>query len=190
MFPITRPQMSENIPTMFPTGRQPFVILTLLLSLALCPLASAKPGDSDQPITIEADEATIDEKKGMSTYSGHVLLRQGGIRINASQLIVYSSDGKLDRLVATGTPVIYVQQGEADKGDIVGEAQKMEYFANDGQLVLLDNAKLEQGRNRFTGNRIAYDTQREVVTAAVSKTGKERVQVTIHPRPKTTDPEE
>ena len=157
-------------------------VLILLMSLCLLTPAHAKPEDSEQPITIEADRAKVDEKKGESIYSGNVLLMQGGIQIKADELIVRSKNGELDRLIATGKPVIYSQQGTSDKGNIVGEAYKMEYFADEGKLILLNNAKLSQGMNLFKGNRISYDTKLEVVSATVSDSGKQRVQVTIQPK--------
>lgn len=158
--------------------------LTTVLLLAAAMTCAASPQDSRQPITIEADKAKVDEKQGLSIYTGHVLLRQGGIRINADELTVHSRDGELDKLIATGKPAVYFQKGETDASDITGEAERMEYYADENQLVLLESARLSQGPNQFSGNRITYDTQRQVVSATVSDTGKERVQVTIQPRKK------
>lgn len=163
-------------------------LLIALICVGVSIVANAKREDARQPITIEADKAKVDEKQGLSTYTGNVLLRQGSIQIKSDELEVYSKDGGLDKLVAKGKPVIYLQSGDAEKGDIVGEAYKMEYFASEGKLILLDNAKLSQGQNMFSGNRIAYDTQQEIVSAAVSATGTQRVQVTIQPKqPKPED---
>ena len=158
--------------------------LSALLLFGASHCVFAKHEDSQQPITIEADKAKVDEKKGISTYTGNVLLRQGSIQIKSDELKVISKDGGLDKLVATGKPVIYLQSGDAEKGDIVGEAYQMEYFALEGKLILLENAKLSQGPNMFSGNRIAYDTQKEIVSAAVSEQGTQRVQVTIQPKQK------
>jgi lipopolysaccharide export system protein LptA len=138
-------------------------------------------GAEEAPITIEADRATLSEKQGVSTYTGNVLLTQGGIKINADKVIVHHEQGQLTHVTATGTPVQYYQQGETQELDIHGEANTMEYFAMEERLLLLESAKLTQGGNAFSGNRIEYDTQREVVTAAVAESGEERVQVTIQP---------
>ena len=146
------------------------ILLATFLSMAMPDIASAKQEDSQQPITIEADKAKVDEKQGLSTYTGNVLLRQGSIQIKSDELHVYSKGGALEKLVATGKPVIYLQAGNAEKGDIVGEAYTMEYFANEGKLILLENAKLSQGQNMFSGNRIAYDTRnRGVLGGAVRR---------------------
>lgn len=166
----------------------PLLTLSLLgLSLLLPSITSlaASPKDSQQPITIEADQAKIDEKQGISTYTGHVVLHRGGIQIRGDKLMVYSHKGGLEKLVATGKPVTYFQKGETKANDITGEALRMEYFAGNNKLILLDSAKLSQGLNQFSGNRITYDTHRQVVSATVSESGKERVQVTIQPKQKT-----
>jgi lipopolysaccharide export system protein LptA len=138
--------------------------------------------DSTLPITIEADRAELDEKKGLSTYSGHVILSQGGITITADQLIVESQNGQLRHVKALGQPVQYTQKDQPDQAGVNGEAQTMEYHAAEERLTLIGNAKLSQGPNSFSGNRIEYDTRDERVTATVSETGEERVHVTIQPQ--------
>ena len=153
----------------------------LLCAFLLGVSAHAVQAAQDDPITIEADRATLSEKQGVSTYTGSVVLTQGGIKINADKVIVHHEEGKLTHVTAVGEPVQYYQQGEIPEQDIHGEAKTMEYFADEQRLLLLDSAKLTQGGNAFSGNRIEYDTQREVVTAAVAESGEERVQVTIQP---------
>lgn len=156
------------------------LLAVIVLSLSSTSVSAAS---KTKPITIEADRATLDEKQGVSTYTGHVLLTQGGIKINADTLIVHSKKGELSHVTAVGKPVRYVQKGQVTNEDILGEANTMEYFAKEKRLLLLENAKLTQGGNAFSGNRIDYDTQKEVVTAAVSESGEQRVQVTIQPKP-------
>jgi len=160
------------------------IVMVILASLVAVISRAETPKVSvrDQPINIEADRATINEKEGVSTYSGHVVLTQGGIKITADNVTVHQERGQLAHITARGTPVKYYQQGETAEQDIHGQANTMEYFAADQRLQLLDNAKLSQGGNSFSGNQIDYDTQREVVTATVSESGKERVQVTIQPK--------
>lgn len=161
-------------------------LLWALLMLSPTLVQAVSPA-RDQPITIEADGATIDEKKGVSIYSGHVVLKQGDIQITADKLIVHHQQGKVTHVTAEGKPVHYRQQGKRQQGkttaeDIEGEAKTMEYFAEDERLLLLEGAKLSQGGNAFSGNRIDYDIKGDVVTAGVSQSGRERVQVTIQPK--------
>lgn len=134
-----------------------------------------------EPINIEADNAKIIEKEGKSIYTGNVLLIQGNIRLTADKLVVQSSKGKLVQITAQGSPVTYSEKSSTPHTDITGEAEILEYYATDDRILLLNNAKLSQGGTTFGGNRIEYNTATDIVTAEVSNTGKERVQVTIQP---------
>ncbi len=135
-----------------------------------------------EPLTIEADRAVIDEKKGLSVYSGNVVLIQGPNTFRADILTVYGSkENKIDKILAEGKPIHFRQKGVADQSDISGEALKFQFFATEKRLLLLGEAKLKQGNNFFSGDKIEYDTQRQIVTAEASKSSKERVKVTINP---------
>ena len=151
-------------------------ILVLISQLPLTALAASK-----DPINIEADNAKIIEKEGKSVYTGNVLLIQGETRMSADSVTVYSESGKLTQITATGRPVRYQDKGQTKDGDISGEANLLEYYTKENRILLLNNARLTQGRTQFSGNRIEYNTETDVVTAEVSETGSERVQVIIEP---------
>jgi lipopolysaccharide export system protein LptA len=152
-----------------------FIALTTLV------FAFTVNAQSKDPINIEADNAKIIEKEGKSIYSGNVVLIQGNIRMTADMVTVQSSEGKLTQIIARGKPVTYHEKNQPNGEDISGEANLLEYHAVEDRILLLDNAKLSQGGTEFSGNRIEYNIATDVVTAEVSKTGKERVQVIIQP---------
>jgi lipopolysaccharide export system protein LptA len=163
--------------------------LNRLLLLLLCifsAAALANSDDTEQPIHIEADRAQIDEANGVMTYSGHVMLRQGSIEVQAATVVVYSKDGELQRITAEGDPVHY-RQNRGDEETVKGVSQRMEYSADSKQVLLLGSAEFWQGGNRFSGNRIQYDPETESVVAnagsETTETGdKQRVTVTLQPR--------
>lgn len=159
-------------------------VLVLVVLLPMPALVLAQQPPPAEPINIEADNAKILEKEGKSVYSGHVVLIQGNTRLTADKITVLSEKGKLSRISAEGKPVTYHQANQPEATDITAEAEKVDYFANENRVVLLNNAKLTQGRNVFSGNRIEYNANTEIVTAQQSETGKERVQVIIHPEKK------
>jgi len=165
-------------------------LLLLLISCVFSTLVLASNDDSQQPVHIEADRAEIDEALGIMTYTGHVIVRQGGIEMRADKVVVYSKEGELQRITAQGQPAHYLQE-RADGKIVKGSSQRMEYNANSKQVLLLDKAQFWQGGNRFSGNRIQYDPDAERVLAnagAANKTGEQqRVTVTLQPRPKKTD---
>jgi len=171
----------------------------LLLIASLGSVAFAGTDDTQEPIHIEADQAEIQELQGVMTYTGHVLLKQGGIEVRADTVVVYSKEGEVQRITAQGQPVHYLQkqpQNNDTTKEIKGVSQRMEYRASDKRLLLLGNAEFWQGENRFSGNRIQYDpeTQRVIANAgddagagATSQPGAKppRVTVTIQPKKKT-----
>lgn len=159
------------------------------ISLCICGLlyssfvfASSK--DTQQPITIEADKAVLDDAKQTGTYIGNVVLKQGGIEVRASTLTVFSNKKKIQRVIAEGDPVHYQQQ---HKGEVIqSESQRMEYDAVTKRVLLEGGAELWQGGNRFSGKRIEYDPNEERVIATSASEGSEtdsqRVQITLQPK--------
>jgi len=163
-------------------------VLCLLLGTLLAAAVIAADNPRREPVTIEADSAVFDERKGQSIYTGHVIIIQGGMQIRADEVTVYTEEDALQRIVASGEPVHFRQQREGEK-EIHGEARRLDYRADDEHLLLQDQAWLTQGGNRFSGQRIEYDMQRERVTAAQAVDGSQRVKVTIQPKAKTPSPE-
>lgn len=161
------------------------LVVLALFALPTAILAEAKP--PAEPINIEADNAKILEKEGKSVYSGNVILIQGNTRVTADKLTVFSDKGKLSRITAVGKPVTYKQSNQPKAADITAEADTVDYFAVEERIVLLNNARLTQGRTVFSGNRIEYNANTKVVTAKQAESGKQRVQVIIHPEKKSGD---
>jgi lipopolysaccharide export system protein LptA len=168
------------------------------LFLATCsifwaPLVIADSKDTQQPISIEADQAVLDKNKQTSIYTGHVVLKQGGIEVKANTVTVYTKQGQLQRVIVEGDPVHYRQQQQGHE-DIRGVSQRMEYDTGSKQLLMLGNAELWQGGNRFSGDRIQYDTEQEKVIAtgesSNTETGAQRVEITLQPKSSQTSSSE
>jgi len=155
-------------------------------------MALANSEDTQQPITIEADQAVLDEKKQTSTYTGNVIIKQGGIEVRANTVTVHAKNGQLQRVIAEGDPVHYRQQQKND--DIRGVSQRMEYEVESKRVLLLGNAELWQGGNRFSGKRIQYDPEQEKVIATgdpdSAENGAQRVQITLQPQSTQTNSSE
>lgn len=145
--------------------------------------ALAAPPAADRPFYIEADQVVIDDRKGISVYSGSVRLSQDGVELRADKITVHSPAQRLERVVAEGNPVHYEQKGGPQGRDTRAEARRVEYDVKSRNLLLLDQAHLWQGQNEFSGERIEYDTRREVVTATRSEAEDSRVRVIIQPEP-------
>ena len=153
----------------------------LVISLFSAPLAALE-GDREQPIQIEANAATFNEKSGTSTYTGNVKVTQGSIRLWSDKLVVYSKNGEMDKMISTGQPAKFRQTPSKQKEDIHGKALRMEYYGNKSQLIMLKEAKIWQGKNSTTSERIEYDSLNAIIQAGKKTSGSQRVKVVLQPR--------
>lgn len=161
-------------------------IVTLLLSACfLLPgLAMALATDKQQPIHIESDSATRNEKSGLTTYVGRVQMDQGSLRINASKVVIHSIKNEVSKIVATGLPAKYKQRPATAKPEVIATANTIEYFLTDEKLILIKNANLVQSDGTtLSGDRINYD-MKDAVVKAVGATNREnqRIHMVIPPK--------
>jgi lipopolysaccharide export system protein LptA len=141
--------------------------------------------DSEQPIQIEADTATIDNVKGIAIYEGNVIVTQGSIHINASRVTInYNEKQDIEKVIAVGKPARFKQR--LDRGeDIKAKAKLMEYNAIKNILTLKKESELRKeknGEDTYTANasRIIYDIPAGVIQAQGSSK-KKRVEMTLIP---------
>jgi len=169
-----------------PIRRRPHVptrLLALLLG-AWCTGVAALPGDASSPIDITADAVEIDDGQHTSTYTGKVEVQQGSMRLWADRVTVQHLPSRQpSRIVATGAPVRYQQQTERNQ-QVKAEARRMEYDATREEILLIDRARLTQGRDSFSSDRILYDRKKAVVKAGASAQGHRRVHISITPKHK------
>ena len=145
--------------------------------------AQALSTDREQPINIEADSVEIDDGKHTTIYKGHVVMTQGSIHMTAESVrMFYDAEQNLEKVLIRGSPATFRQTPGNKKQDVHAKADKMEYFADKNRLHLIKRATIWQGGDRFSGDHIEYDTFLHVVKARKSKSGKDRVRITIQPR--------
>ena len=154
--------------------------ISLLLILLFVHNSVALESDSEQPMMIEADGVELDDGRGVSTYTGNVVVVQGTFKLNADKLTVTKTSENSHHMVAEGNPVRFSQETE-DKGVINGNALQTEYDSGSDILYLIGDAHLKQGNDSFNSDRINYDRNKEIVRGGASAKGKERVKVSIHP---------
>lgn len=159
----------------------------LWLVLTALPLAAAEPTPAP-PIYIESDSLKIDDSKGISVYQGNVIFRQGPDTLWADKLVIHSTARQeVDKIVASGEPARFDHDAEVEDEKSWGEAQTIEYHAGESLLILNGAARFQQGDNLFSGNRIEYEADKELVRAGKAVAGEGRVQIVIQPRSKDTE---
>ncbi|HQQ62610.1 MAG TPA: lipopolysaccharide transport periplasmic protein LptA [Pseudomonadales bacterium] len=145
----------------------------------------ALPEDRNQPIEIQANSADRSSKTGVTTYSGHVEIKQGSIRITANSVVLNSEQDELTHLTATGNPATYTQQltGSADTVD--AKANQITFDVHTDTVVLNGNGTLKQKGGSISGEHIEYDIKSEHVKALAAENGSadnnKRITVVIPP---------
>ena len=152
----------------------------LLFSASVWALQS----DQNQPISIDADSAMLDQGNQVTVFSGNVVAKQGTIDIRAAKVEVSRTSDSNQVITATGSPVTFKQQLDGGKGWVNGQANNVTYQSASGLITLNGQAKVKRGGDEVTGNSITYNTKTEIYTAAGNKaatgTGR-RVTVILQP---------
>lgn len=172
-----------------PAARRILLAVPAILALGLgaAPVL-ALDTDSKQPMYIESDTATYDEKKGETVYTGTVKATQGSLEALGDKMIVYQKNGKTDKLVIFGNPAKIKQTPNPGKPDNHGLGQRAEYFPDTGILILYDKAMTWEGEDpaksehTVHSDRIEYDTRNSLYKAGSPHSGGKRVHVTILPK--------
>ena len=159
----------------------------IAIALALLPLQlSAFTADGNEPIKIQSDKAELDEQKGVSTYTGDVIITQGTTVLKSDTVVIYNSPEGLVKIEAFGTPAQFSQQDTETSPPTHAYGNTIIYTRADERLTLTENAKLEQGKNTFRGKEIIYNTVTRIVTAQGGEGKANRVEIIVHPVNKET----
>lgn len=146
----------------------------------------ALPSDRNQQISMVADKATYNEKTGVTTYSGNVIIEQGTMKLQANSIVALLNKNKqISTITASGSPAKFQQQVDTAKGIARGEAQKIVYNAETGIINLIGNAYLYQNGASIRSNTLKYSMNKGDIEASGSSnsTGSStgRVQIIIPP---------
>jgi lipopolysaccharide export system protein LptA len=147
----------------------------------LCSVSTfAIPSDRNQPISLQADRATFNEKTGITTYSGNVLIEQGSLRLQAGSIVAHlNAANQIQTVVAQGSPAKFQQQLDAKGGLAKGEARSIHYNAETGIVKLSGQAFLSQNGATFRGENLIYSMSKGDIEASGGNGG--RIQIVIPP---------
>ncbi|KAA0692471.1 lipopolysaccharide transport periplasmic protein LptA [Halopseudomonas laoshanensis] len=161
-------------------------LAALVLGLGMS--AATVAADRDQPIRIQANSATLDDRSNTAVYTGNVIITQGSMRLTGNRVTLNTdAEGAVSKIVSQGTPATYKQTPEGGS-PVDSRGQTIEYLADADRVVLIDDAFLEQDGNTFQGEYISYDITREVVDAGRANSNggtggeQDRIEILIQPR--------
>jgi lipopolysaccharide export system protein LptA len=152
-------------------------------ALLLLPItALALQSDRDQPISVEADRAELDQSTGIGTYSGSVVVVQGSMRLEADRLEIHSPSGGLESAVANGGPARFQQRPEGKDQDVRGGGRQIDYLATEDKVILTGDAWVTQAEDTVRGARIEYDLSSDRIRAVKGEGEQDRVRMILQPR--------
>ena len=146
--------------------------------------AMALESDADQPVHIDSNTASYNDKKEMSIYTGNVVTVQGTLHIESDKLVVYLKNGSVDKMVFTGKPAKFRQLPGKGKEMIHGEGLTGEYYPNENKLILIEEAVVSQGNNRSASRIITYDSKNSLIKAGEKSSDAKRVHSVFSPSAK------
>lgn len=164
-----------------------------LLSCLLCALlalpatALAERADRDQPVNIEADRVTVDDRSKTHTFEGNVILTQGSLSIRGERLVVMQGADGFETGIATGGRdglARFRQKREGVDEYVEGEAVRIEYDTRSEQAKLFERAMVRSGGDEVRGDYIEYDALTEQYAARSQRSAGSdgRVRAVIQPR--------
>lgn len=167
--------------------------LVLGLGVAVSTLVLALPSDRAKAISLLADRATFNEKTGITTYTGNVIIEQGTMKLQADSIVAnLNKNREISTITANGKPARFQQQVSDNKGLAKGQAQKIIYNAETGILTLSGSAFLEQDGASIRGNTLRYSMNKgdieAIGTPNSSGSSNGRVQIVIPPSSSKSSP--
>jgi lipopolysaccharide export system protein LptA len=159
-----------------------FINLSALLTLiSISHHTYALPEDINQPLEIQADEASFDQNIGEAIYKGNVFVKQGSIEIQAQYLKVSTdiNTRKFSNLEASGTPAKFSQKIDSNN-IVIGKGNDIHYSTSESKLEILGSGYLSRMDNSISADHITYMINDGTFNA--EKTGTGRVSMTLQPQ--------
>lgn len=157
-----------------------------LFAIAFPSTGANAPSPSPLPINIQADSATVSETLGKSEYFGNVVISQGDLKITAEQVTLLSDKKSLTSITAlgeSGAPARFERSASSARPGIIAEAKTIEYQVPLETLMLLGDALLQQGEDRYQGSRLSYNLQQGLFKVEDDGTSADRINLIINPKP-------
>ena len=136
-----------------------FLVLFLLMQSIF-----ALNGDSNKPIQIDANHATVDEKQMQSIFEGNVVITRGSFVAHAIKGTA-NQDKNGDRIIDLyGSPAVF-EQLASDGNKIIGQCDHFTYNTKTSLAILNGRARVRKGKSLVIGDKLTYNTKTEVYSA-------------------------
>lgn len=152
-----------------------YVISFFVVLLGFTTFAHALPDNKTQPIHVQAGSAELTQKEGKTVYRGGVQFDQGNSHLRAAEATtLHNQQNELINAVAKGNheeQAYFWTIVEEGKPEMHARADVIEFLPKERKILLIGNAEVTQGNDRFSAPRIEYDiAKRHVLSKSDSKT--------------------
>ena len=129
------------------------IVLAVLAVPANLYAAPAKPlaGDSNAPIYISSDSFQADLNAKSGTWSGNVVVTQADMKLRANSVRMLTTNGKTDKVMATGNVVV-----DSPKSGIVTGDNGV-YSVAPRTVVMTGNVVLKKGKDVMRGAQLTVN---------------------------------
>jgi len=113
-------------------------------------------------ITAFSNSFTFDNKTGIGTYSGNVVVSDDTKELFANTIKVYrTKSGEINKIVAKGSPARFFDKSKKD--DIAsGHAEMITYLKIKNLVILEKDATLNNQNNTLKAPKIIYNTKTQI----------------------------
>jgi lipopolysaccharide transport protein LptA len=136
-------------------------------------------------VQVEADEATatgLNFENSRWEFRGNVRIQVEGGSLASNEAEVTFVNNQIAKALVIGTPATFEQQLKDSEDIAKGRAGRIAYDFTAGNVQLVEDAYLTDGRNDIHGQTLVYSIRDQRVLAEASEQGQERVRITINPR--------
>ena len=154
--------------------------------------ALAERADSDKPIHLASDRATVENtgisnnKDRTSVFTGNVVLTQGTLIIRSDKMVIKEDEDGFQNAIAYGNLVSYRQKRNGKNEYVEGWGERMEYDSKADKVEFFKQARLRRGADEVHGEYISYEGSTEFfqVNNGTNTKSKNRVRAVIQPKKK------
>jgi lipopolysaccharide export system protein LptA len=107
--------------------------------------------------------------------------------LRGDRMTVQLNNNRIESIVLTGNLATLVQRPDGKDTDQHASAGRIEYYATDDRVILLDKARIWQsGTEELRSDRIVFNLKDSTVSAG-GKNSDDRVHITLQPKKKSDD---
>ncbi len=139
---------------------RPGLLMPMILSLALAaaPALAQNTGfgnaqDTKLPVEVTSEQLSVDQKTGVATFTGKVVIVQGQMRLAADRVTVTYAQGdkrRISAMHAEGNDTMV-------SGEDAAESRAADYDVESGNVVLTGDVLMTQTGNVVAGEKVVVN---------------------------------